>query len=181
MSDSLATRNAVMPKKSKKLLTKFFPNSYNYRFQDLPQKLRREVRQWIYLVDRVLASEEPRGQTIITEAAYARVKASTLRRKVQRYEDSNKDWRVFVSRTKIPHWDQQLPPKFITFWLKLCEANQGKQRKAWLELRQQLWARIPIPGYPLPPEVNSETQLPRGWSYKNMCRYREEGYDLNRR
>lgn len=97
------------------------------------------------------------------------------------------DWTVCLDRAKAGKawWGVSLnaapalPGRFIDYWKGLQMANQAdKARSEWkaLKRRWHCWragdTSKAIPGYDTPPPANPATDLPYGWDYSNLMRYR---------
>lgn len=117
----------------------------------------------------------------------------SAKRLIAKYYDfinSGGDWHVFVNRAKFQTDSSDLPEEFLNYWRALCESNKRKCRPGYRRLLSIWRSGEPVPGYGTWREywtargmIISENDLcppdlPSGWSYGNLMRYRPDDADL---
>lgn len=139
-------------------------------FMRLPQDVRQSVESWIAQLNGVT---KPIQKNLALVAARMGVSVQTARRKYDAWR-SGKDWRCLVNRALVPE-DRGLHPEFIAFWQGLCKQNGRKCRPAYREFLRRFRAGACIPGLPA---TLSRAELPYGFSYDNLIRYRPSEFEL---
>lgn len=152
-------------------------------FAHLPERVRREVSTTLRVMECIHRARTVNQGCQAQAAKFAGRRgfsAPSLRRKYDAFRASGGDWRVLIDRAKAgPDWqerDVRLPRDFVDYWKSLCDRNKRKWRPAHGALRRQwqLWREgdrsQAIPGYAQPPAPEPGTDLPAGWSYRNLTR-----------
>lgn len=152
-------------------------------FAHLPERVRKEVSTTLRVMECIHRARSVNQGCRAQAAKFAGRRgfsAPSLRRKYDAYRASGGDWRVLIDRAKAgPDWQERevrLPRDFVDYWKSLCDRNKRKWRPAHGALRRQwqLWRdgdrSQAIPGYAQAPAADPGTDLPAGWSYRNLTR-----------
>ncbi len=115
------------------------------------------------------------------QAVLLREKPSTVKNKYYLWKGDGRKWNGLVNRSKYPDLhNSALPSAFKQWVIGLYLDNQRDQtfRQTYRLVMQSLrnWERAPhnpeliIPGYTTPPQRDSYTHHPEGWSESNLSR-----------
>ena len=114
----------------------------------------------------------------------------SLIRKFYAWMNAGCDWHVLIDKAREQSGSIELPAEFVEHWKSLCERNQRKCRPAYVKLCHAWRTGESIPGYgtwrewfrkeydAMPPDVSSAPVLPKGWSYRNLMRFRPSKVEL---
>lgn len=114
----------------------------------------------------------------------------SLIRKFYAWMNAGCDWHVLIDKAREQSGSIELPEEFVEHWKGLCERNQRKCRPAYVKLCHAWRTGESIPGYgtwrewfrkeydAMPPDVCSAPIIPKGWSYRNLMRFRPSKVEL---
>lgn len=139
----------------------------------LPAAVRAEVDAWMREFNEAKA---PLTKAFVDIAGRMACDSTTVRRKFYAWKKAGGDFRSLVNRAKLPD-RRNLPAEFVEFWRSLCERNQRKCKPAHRALVALWRSGGTVPGYEgttLP-----RHELPRGWDYSNLMRYRPTKLELS--
>lgn len=171
-------------------------------YAHLSRSVKEEAADWFAMVSE-LNDAENKSAVLRKFAARLNKSVAQCTRKYYEWLNGNDlypsgDWRLLINRRKAgPNWyqssdpsiQQSLPPKFIDHLRFLFGRNQrAKCETQYRELLRQ-WKRwrngdptAAIPGYQNCPEPDPDCiraeEHPRGWSYRNLIRYRQPRVEL---
>lgn len=151
----------------------------------LPDKLKDELGRWFKVIDELETADKitiAAGRIAERMALYVGFSRQNILRRYYAYKQTG-DWHSLVNAAKLPRDEMRLPPEFVAEWQKRCMANQRKMKPAYRELIRDWRRGESIPGYGVWQEywsaarpgitfLSCPTDLPSGWTYENLWRYR---------
>lgn len=139
-------------------------------FMTLPVSIRREVDAWHRALNAV---QPPIQQALQAVAAAMGCSLQSARRKYDAWRKANGDYRSLINRAKCPE-ERGLDPEFIEWWKQLCQENGRKCKPAFRKFVRAFHAGEIIPGVP---QGTSRAQLPRGYTYANLIRFKPTKFE----
>jgi len=142
-------------------------------FGRLPADVRAEIDLWLRELSEVT---KPVTKALHAVATRMGCTYSTARRKYDALVRNGGDWRALVNRCKAPGREIGLPPEFVEFWRSFAERNQRKCAPAYRALLNHWRNGGAVPGYE--DATIPRTEIPAGWTYKNLMRYQPTKFEL---
>lgn len=163
-------------------------------FSRLPDEVSHEVRETVTVLMRLDRQKKLRPAANREARHYPGRRGfsgTSLLRKYYLWKSAGCDWRVLVDQSRVrADQNSKQPAEFISFWQSLIDENHRKIKPAWRKLIRLWRAGEAIPGYGRWTEWFLATHpgafmpqtcppdLPQGWTYKNLSRYRPEPAEL---
>jgi|ERR1035437_28937 hypothetical protein len=151
-------------------MTSLIPTSDIADFMRLPLDVQRDLEIWLELLSGVC---KPIQKSLAEVAARMGVSIKTARRKYDAWR-REKSWKALVNRSKLPE-ERGLDREFIAYWQGLCKQNGRKCAPAYREFVRQFKSGTVIPGIDV---TVCRKQLPLGYGYDNLMRYRPTDFEL---
>jgi hypothetical protein len=156
--------------------TSVIPASELASFMQLPAAVQADIEAW---QDALSSVTKPIKLSLQAIAARFGVSCKTARRKYDEWRKGRngappRHWRSLVNLCKVREESTQ-SPDFVEYWKGLCESNGRKCAPAYRQFVREFKEGKLIPG--IDPAI-SRKQIPAGYSYDNLMRYRPTDFEL---